>query len=279
MEVQSPRREDPLGAAEIPVTDFERARYRDVGFIVRERVFSERELRPLRDAVEAIHGRFVDAASRPGAAPVEHIDDKRYQSLQGSTVKWEWREGAAEIRSMEPCHHLDSRLGALLDEPKLWLPAASLLGTASVSLFSDKLNFKRPGGAPFPWHQDTPYWAFDCDHVDQLVSVLLYLDDATRENGCLWAIPGSHQNGTTPCLETRGVLGRLYTDPDRVVGGEPVAIEAPAGSAMYFSGDLVHGSQSNRSRGSRRALVITYQPANLPRWKFDDIRPVENRKR
>ena len=256
-------------------TDHELREYREAGYFVRAGVFGARELALLRAAVEAVHRSVLAEAARTGAAPVERIDDKRYQRLLGSSVKWEWRDAAPEIRSMEPSHHLDARLDALIDDARLWGPAASLLGQASLSLFSDKLNFKRPRGAPFPWHQDTPYWAFDCAHVEQLVSVMIYLDTATRENGCLWVIPRSHAHGRLPCLEDRGVLGRLYTDLDKVDLAPPVALELPAGSLIFFHGDLVHGSRSNRTEQSRRALILTYQPGAQPRWQHDDIRSVE----
>lgn len=261
------------------VTEVEREQFRSLGYFSRSRVLLGDELEPLRRAVEAIHDAVVAEAAGTGAAPVERIDDKRYQQVLGSTVKWEWREGAREIRSMEPFAHLDARLDALIDDTRLWLPAADLLGAASVSLFTDKLNFKRPRGAPFPWHQDAPYWAFGCRHVDRLASLQIYLDDATVDNGCLWTIPGTHTQGVLPVFEDRGVLGRLYTDTARLEGEEPAPIEAPAGSVIWFDGYLVHGSRSNRSASSRRALVLTYQPAGLPQWRTPGVRPVEERPR
>ncbi len=249
--------------------------YREQGYFVRERVLRPAELEPLRGAVEGVHAAIERAAER-GEAPVEYVDDKRYQRLLGSVIKWEWREGSRAIRSMEPFAHLDPRLDALVDEPRLWAPARALVGAERLSLFTDKLNFKRPGGAPFPWHQDTPYWAFGCDHLDRLVSLELYLDDAARENGCLWVIPGSHRHGVLPRFEDRGALGRLYTDLRRMPAGsaEPVAIEAPAGSVLFFDGAIVHGSRANRSGGSRRAIVLTYQPAGHARWNREDLRPI-----
>jgi len=245
--------------------------YRKRGFFVRERVLGEPELVRLREAVERIHIRIVAEAER-GLAPVERIDGLRYQELLGSTVKWEWAEGSRQIRSMEPIHQLDPELDALVDDPRLWQGARDLIGCEAVSLFTDKLNFKRPSGAPFPWHQDTPYWAFGCDHLDRLASLQLYLDDADRENGCLWMIPGSHLNGVLPHVEDRGVLGKLYTDIERLETPAPTPIEVAAGSLIYFHGDVVHGSRGNRSRHSRRALVFTYQPAGLPHWQLESER-------
>ncbi len=245
--------------------------YRKQGFFVRRGVIPEAELVRLRVAVEGIHRRINREAER-GHAPVEWIDGRRYQDLLGSTVKWEWAEGSREIRSMEPVHHLDPAIDALIDDPRLWAPARDLIGAEAVSLFTDKLNFKRPNGAPFPWHQDTPYWAFGCDHLDRLASLQLYLDDASAGNGCVWMIPTSHLHGMLPQLENRGVLGKLYTDVERLDASAPVPIEAPAGSLIYFNGAVVHGSRSNRSAHSRRALVLTYQPAGLPHWRFNSLR-------
>lgn len=202
------------------------------------------------------------------------LDGKRYQRLRGSTVKWEWAAGSDQIRSMEPVHHSDAILDAILDDVRLWRPAAELLGVSRLSLFTDKLNFKRPAGSPFPWHQDTPYWAFDCDHVDQLRSVQLYLDAATEENGCLWVMPGSQRAGVRPGYSDRGVLARLYTRLEGLERFERVPIIAPAGSAIFFDGNLVHGSQSNRSERSRRALVITYQPPGRPVWAGTEVREI-----
>ena len=250
-------------------------RYREQGYFLRERVLGDADLEPLREAVESVHQRILGDAAGGDAGPIEWVDDKRYQKVAGSLVKWEWRDGAAQVRSMEPYHHLDPRLDALTDDPRLWQPACPLVNATSLSLFSDKLNFKRPGGSPFPWHQDSPYWAFGCDHLDRLVSVLINLDDADQENGCLWMIPGSHTHGFLPTFQDRGVVGRLYTDLERVPDAPaPVPLEAPAGSVVWFHGDLVHGSQGNRSDSARRVLVLTYQPEGLPRWRHEDVRPV-----
>lgn len=251
----------------------EQQAYAEQGFVVRPRVFAPAELEPLREAVEDIHARIAAAAQ--AADRTDWVDDKRYQDLLGSTVKWEWDEASRDIRSMEPFRHLDPRVEDLIDEPRLWEPLRDLLDCKAVSLFTDKLNFKRPSGSPFPWHQDTPYWAFGCSHVEQLSSLQVYLDDATVDNGCLWVIPGSHRHGFLPKFEDQGVLGRLYTDLDALdEEAEPFAIEAPAGSVIYFQGHLVHGSQTNRSSASRRAIVLTYQPAGHPLWREEAERPV-----
>jgi phytanoyl-CoA hydroxylase len=259
---------------DLRATDEELERYEADGYFVREAVFDETELEPLRDAVDEIHRKVVKAAADPDADEPDLIDGKRYQKLLGSSVQWEWEEGNGELRTMEPYQHLDPRLDALIDDVRLWGPSRDIVRSDELSLFSDKLNFKSPGGCPFPWHQDSPYWAFLCDHLDRLVSVATILDRSTLDNGCLWMIPGSHKHGALKCFEDRGVVGRLYTDVEGLELEEPAPIEGPGGTVVFFHGDIVHGSRGNRTEQARRMLLHTYQPAGFKRWQQEDIRPI-----
>jgi phytanoyl-CoA hydroxylase len=51
-------------------------------------------------------------------------------------------------------------------------------------------------GKAFPWHQDAGYGEGPKDYVIFWAA----LDDVDEENGCLWAIPGSHVDGVYPYL-------------------------------------------------------------------------------
>ena len=254
-------------------TPSELEQYERLGFFHREGVLPGEAVAALQDAAEYAHQRILDAAERGEGGPIDVVDNQRYKAVCGSTVKWEWDPALRAARSLEPVHHLDARLEAAIDDPRLWRPAADVIGCERPSLFSDKLNVKRPGGAPFPWHQEAPYWAFGAQQLDGIVSVLTYLDDATKENGCLWVIPGSHTRGKLQGLRDRGVLGALYTDVE-LLDGEAIPVELPAGSSIWFHRDLVHGSQSNRSPTSRRVFMVAYQPRGLLRWRIGRNRDV-----
>ncbi len=257
-------------------TEAELKQYDDLGFFMRENVFSEEELEDMRAGAESVHEQILEAADLPEAGPIDQVDNQKYQSVLGSTIKWEWKDDLRAVRSMEPTGHLDARLEVLLDDPRLYQPVASINGSDALSVFSDKLNVKRPGGAPFPWHQEGLYWENGAEDLESLVSTLTYLDDSTKENGCLWVIPGSHKQGNLQGLKDRGVLGALYTDVD-LIDGEALPTELPAGSVLYFHRDLVHGSQTNRSTSSRRVFVVAYQAGGLHRWRINRKREVEMR--
>lgn len=118
------------------------------------------------------------------------------------------------------------------------------------------------GGVVVP-HQDS---CFLHTEPDTCVGIWLALQDATRHNGCLWAIPGSH---------TAGVAGRFVLTPDRKtqwVGGKPPAyeafsdagdtayipLEASAGTLVVLHGAVVHASAANTSQDSRHAYSVHY---------------------
>jgi ectoine hydroxylase-related dioxygenase (phytanoyl-CoA dioxygenase family) len=111
--------------------------------------------------------------------------------------------------------------------------------------------------------------------VDQLPNVMVAFDDATEANGCLRVVRGSHAQGCLPGVSDGSQLGGLYTDPDHFDETQQVAVEAPAGSLIFFNPHSVHGSLPNQSDLPRRALVLTYQPADHPMLKSGGTRNVD----
>ena len=249
------------------VSPAERRAWDEDGFFVRLRAFAGAELEELREAAERAARSGADALGR--AERDYTIDGNRYLEACGATIQLEHRPGSETIRVIEPFHPLDPRFDSLIDDPRLVEPMRDLVGSEAVSLWTDKLNLKRPReGSAFRWHQDSPYWVFDCAHVDRLPNVMLALDDAAEENGCLCVVRGSHRRGILPGLEGEGRLGPLFTDPRAFDSSAAVPAEMPAGSLLFFSPHTVHGSAPNRSERARRALVLTYQPAGHRMFKL-----------
>lgn len=255
------------------VSTEEREQYEKQGYFYRIGVFNEAELVEMRAAAERVHQLVLTAAQESDSSSIEQVDNQKYQEILGSTIKWEWNEDLRAIRSMEPVFQIEPRMAATLDDPRVWGPCAELIGTPRLSLFSDKLNVKRPGGAPFPWHQEGPYWAYGAEDLEHVITLIIYLDDATVENGCLWLIPGTHVYGALESLQDRGTLGKLYTDVERLKE-EPVPIALPAGSVTFFHRDMVHGSRTNRTDLDRRAYLLAYQPAGLRQWRNGERRDI-----
>jgi ectoine hydroxylase-related dioxygenase (phytanoyl-CoA dioxygenase family) len=246
----------------------ERSAWERDGFFIRESVFAPSELEELRAAAERVVRRARRAAGRGGRG--YEVDGNRYHEVSTTTIQFEHAACSETLRVIEPFHHLDGRIGRLVDDARLVEPMRGLVGSREVALFTDKLNLKRPReGSRFRWHQDSPYWAHFCAHLDRLPNAMVALDDATEENGCLRVIAGSHARGCLPGLQGEGVLGPLFTDPRHFDLSRQVPAVMPAGSILFFSPHIVHGSEPNLSDRPRRACVLTYQPAGHRMFRID----------
>ena len=141
-----------------------------------------------------------------------------------------------------------------------------LLG-GEVYHYHSKLMLKEPevGGA-WVWHQDYGYWYQNGCLYPLLASVFIALDPASRENGCLRLLKGSHRIGR---IEHQVIAGQLGADPERVEAAkrrhECVTMEMEPGDAAFFHCNLLHCSGRNLSANPRWTLICCYNArANDP---------------
>ncbi len=259
------------------MTDFsfnedELAFYREHGFLVREEVFSALEVARLQASVETA---VQSAYDQTGGGRRYVLDGKRFVDVGSMTVQFEHTPGSETIRVIEPVQHLHEDLENLVTDERIVEPIRSILG-GDISVWTNKLNLKRGHeGSGFGWHQDSPYWIHDSDHVDQLPNVYLAFDDATEANGCLRVIDRSHRQGCLPGTADGSQLGGFFTDPSCFDEHDAVSLPLTAGSMVFFDAHTVHGSNPNRTRYPRRAIVMTYQPAGYPMLKTGEIRNID----
>jgi ectoine hydroxylase-related dioxygenase (phytanoyl-CoA dioxygenase family) len=130
--------------------------------------------------------------------------------------------------------------------------------------YHSKLTAKEPfeGGA-WEWHQDYGYWYHNGCLYPHMASVMVALDAATRENGCLQVIRGSHLAGRVE----HGVL------PGEQVGADPVRVEhmlkhmpldymeMQAGDGLFFHANLMHRSDQNTSANRRWTVLFCFNAA------------------
>jgi len=267
--------------ADWTLTEAERQQYEEEGFFARASVFDSADIESFRAAAERVAERagreVAELVAQRAASPDEdyRIDGNRYVEAGRSTVQFEHEQDSKTIRVIEPFHHLDPTFDALVEDPRIVTPLCGVLGGDRVALWTDKINLKRPReGSGFRWHQDSPYWSHVCGHCDQLPNVMITLDDADRENGCFRLVPGSNREGFLPGIQDGSRLGPLFTDPSAFDAEAQWLAEFPAGSLIVFDAHTVHGSEPNVSDRDRRAIVLTYQPADNPMFKIDGTRNV-----
>jgi ectoine hydroxylase-related dioxygenase (phytanoyl-CoA dioxygenase family) len=172
-------------------------------------------------------------------------------------------------------HKISDRFRDLAADPRITGLLATFIGP-DIKCLQSQLFVKPPGFPGNPWHQDEgPIPTRD----RSLVAVWIALDDATADNGCLRVVPGSHRDGLLyPTREHHRPDDYDFTVESFGFDRERAeTVELPAGSAVFFHGYLIHGSERNHSGGFRRALTFHYMNAYSPLpWTSgrDDYRDV-----
>src|SRR5687767_5814570 len=133
---------------------------------------------------------------------------------------------------------------------------AAAIGFARSYLVQSMYIFKQPDiGGEVNCHQDS---TFIYTEPTDIAGLWFALEDATVENGCLWAIPGGHNRG----LKSRWVRSPEGPMKFEVYDEEPwpenelVPLEVRKGSLILLNGLLPHRSFENRSPRSRHAYTL-----------------------
>jgi len=143
-----------------------------------------------------------------------------------------------------------------------------LLG-GEIYHYHSKMMLKEPkvGGA-WEWHQDYGYWYQNGCLFPDMASCLIAVDRATKENGCLQVLKGSHHMGRVE----HGRFGeQTGADPERVAAAmkrcELVYCEMEPGTALFFHGNVLHASAANTSPNPRWSLICCYNKASNDPYK------------
>ena len=113
-----------------------------------------------------------------------------------------------------------------------------------------------------PWHQDSSYFEPYCDNA-LVLTVWVPLVEATRENGCLWVYPGSHQ---MPVIEHRADASRKYLEigDENLPETERMMCPVRKGGLLLLTNRTIHGSLANTTDAVRWSMDLRYQSAALP---------------
>ena len=169
---------------------------------------------------------------------------------------------------------LDDSIYSLLARTQRIVGGVERLLGGPVAHYHSKLMQKEPqvGGA-WEWHQDYGYWYHNGFLFPQMLSVLTALTPATRENGCLQVLKGSHHLGRVD----HGMTGdQRGADMERVEEAaklmENVYVEMRTGDTLFFHSNLLHRSDSNRSDDPRWSLITAYNLiSNTPYKKANPL--------
>jgi ectoine hydroxylase-related dioxygenase (phytanoyl-CoA dioxygenase family) len=216
------------------LTEIQLAQFHENGYYVAKSLFDEEETDLLRHAARhdpAISGKAKDRDDGSG----------------GKSRITLWNEADDSVLSM---YSRSERIVSAVEQ---------ILG-GEVYHWHSKMMQKEPfvGGA-WVWHQDYGYWYNDTCLFPLLLSCYIAVDKATKANGCLQVLKGSHLLGR---IEHMKVGDQTGADPVRCIEAEKVMetvyCEMDPGDALFFHCNLLHKSEQNTSPDPRWALICCY---------------------
>ena len=226
-----------------PLTDQQRDFYFREGYLVVERLFDREDLATVDRTIREM----TDAAIASG-------DYAKIMELEPEPV-----DGKHVCRRIYNPFEQHDAFRALATDDRMLDRIESLIGP-DINLQHSKLNMKPAKvGSVVEWHQDLAYFP----HTnDSLVTTLVYLDDATEQNGCLQVLPRHHTHFFNHAGPDGLFAGMITETIDDGRFGKPVSLAAPAGSVIFMHCITPHTSLPNRSDKARRTLIYEYRASD-----------------
>ena len=220
--------------SEFKITEAQIAQFHADGYLIVPQLFDAEEIDLLYKIGKADHHLAQTAVARLDAQGVEvklslsnELNDDIY---------------AAYVR----CHRIVDTMQALLED--------------EVYHYHNKMIMKEPfvGGA-WEWHQDYGYWYGNGCLYPDMASCMIAVDRATKENGCLQVITGSHKMGRMEHGKSGEQTGANMERVNATLERLPIAYcEMEPGSAVFFHSNTLHRSDQNRSANPRWAFICCY---------------------
>jgi ectoine hydroxylase len=160
--------------------------------------------------------------------------------------------------------------------------AQQLLGEEPYHYHS-KMIMKQPrGGGAWAWHQDYGYWYQNGVLRPDLCSVMIAVDPATRENGCLQVLRESHRMGRIDHRQSGDQAGADYERVQAALDRLTLDYcELDPGDLLAFHSNTLHRSDANHSDNPRWCMICCYnarsnnpyKPSHHPQYTPIDVVP------
>ncbi len=227
------------------------------GYLIVPNFFSASELRTVASCAARLQAEADQLALQQNGKIMyrgtQFVLDRINERTQIHRIVW---AGAAE-----------PELLALGRQQKLLVPVGQLLGSATADHLINQLHYKLPNdGVKFDWHQDIKnrrtfdaQWQ-DLNQKGSFVQTIIAIDPMTAENGAIFYVPKSHFAGDLflDKITDRDELKRVAKLEQAV----PLLLNP--GDVIFMHPYLVHGSEPNESKESRRIFIngFSYPGAN-----------------
>lgn len=238
--------------------------YNENGYLVVENAVDPETLGTMRNALESIERDFHD--DKIGTYLKNFISTERDRNRALNREN----EGAASISNIMELPLFGDVFRDIIIYPRVLDILETLFASPEFHFHNYKCISKMPHNkTPFQWHRDLPY----LQHTSpNLLTCMLCIDDMTKENGATVVCPGSHR---IPHEEVKAADVNM---PESEVPDSRVTVECPAGSAVVFHVNIVHGGGPNESENKRRNVIGIWAgedalPTTANRYVYEFLAP------
>ena len=251
----------------MPLTTTERQQFQDLGYLVKENIYSRQDLQPLKDGLTQVIDDECATLQKEGLLGPESFAADPFETRLGAIFRANTAAGERINAAIMGKGGGGFKQQAILDflrHPPLVSCIESLVGPGIIGSSVYRIRPKAPGytrGA-VPWHQDSGYFLPHCDQ-SLIVTCWIPLVDATIENGCMYVIPKSHCDGIYRHY-TGGQGGYLEIAQEDLPDPDPVVCEMRAGSVLLMTNRTPHASFENTTDIVRWSVDLRYQNSDIP---------------
>jgi ectoine hydroxylase len=211
-------------------------------------------------------------------------------------------EKNGSVRSFFAPHFSNESFDKINRLDRLVVPSSQLLSD-EVYVHQSKINVKAAMlGDWWEWHQDYPYWKND-DGMPRpdVLTAMVFLNEINEFNGPMLLIPGSHKEGEfddkeniidadpndsewyAKYLKSASFMTSLTANLKYKLEKNTIAkwvekkgivsAKGPAGSVLFFHGNVFHASSNNLSPWDRFTYLVTYNSVDNKLPNIPEPRP------
>jgi ectoine hydroxylase-related dioxygenase (phytanoyl-CoA dioxygenase family) len=220
--------------------------YQENGFFIKEDFLSQDEvehwIKTLDVALEGRGAKLLPEMDDMNLEWEPNEDSEYYSRVFVQRVNL-WQDSDA-VKALI----LDSAIGKMCTE---------LAHVDGLRVWHDQALYKAPWANATAWHPDDPFWSF---YSPDAVSIWIALDDATKENGCMYFLPGTHKKGDFTKVNIGVNMDTVFETHPEFKKVSPVCAAMKAGSCSIHNGLVIHGAGANMTPNWRRAMTCAYMP-------------------